>query len=339
MNGRSDTDEQLLNSKNKLAIERTDQSDNLIDLYLLGYDRISTRKAYRNDLEQFFGVEHVTLAMAEAVSFVDVNQYIAALQDDGYAASTLKRRVAAIRGFFDWLVALGVLEQNPAHRQVLRRIRGTSQQDKTITYLTSEQASRLIAATDQAEEAGPRDRALIMTLLHCVLRRAEAAAMDVEHIRPLGHYWVLDIPEAKGGADQYVKIPAHIVEEIDRMAAHYGITEGPLWRSLSNNNRGGRLSPQSIYLIVKRTAKRAGLSDEIGAHTLRHTGCTLALEAGASLQQVQTHARHKNIETTMLYLHQSDKLRDNAADYIHVRDPRGGSRSESEADLEQEDEE
>lgn len=293
----------------------------LLSLYLQRYDRPNTKRAYRNDLEQFFGTEHVTLAMAEAITFVDVNKYIAGLQSDGYAASTLNRRVAAIRGFFDWLVALGVLEKNPAHRQVLRRIRKSSQQDKTITYLTSDQVSRLVSATDQAGEAAPRDRALIMVLLHCVLRRAEAAAMDLEHIRPLGHYWVLDIPEAKGGADQYVKLPAHVVEEIDRMITHYGIEGGPLWRSLSNNNRGGRLTPQSIYLIVKKTAQRAGLSDDIGAHTLRHTGCTLALEAGATLQQVQAHARHKHIETTMLYLHQSDKLRDNAADYIHVRKP------------------
>lgn len=296
----------------------------LLPLYLQRFDRSNTQRAYKNDLVQFFGTDRVTLEMALSITFVQVNKYIAALQSDGYAASTLKRRIAAIRGFYDWLVALGVIEQNPAHRQVLRRIRSTRQRDKSITYLTSEQASRLITATQDASEAAVRDRVLILTLLHCVLRRAEAALMDVEHIRPLGHYWVLDIPEAKGGTDQYVKVPANVVEEIDQMKSHYNIAQGPLWRSLSNNSRGNRLSPHSIYRIVKKTAQRAGLSDEIGAHTLRHTGCTLALEAGATLQQVQTHARHKNIETTMLYLHQSDKLRDSAADYIHVQGKQNG---------------
>jgi site-specific recombinase XerD len=226
--------------------------------------------------------------------------------------------VAALRGFFDWLLALGALEHNPAHKQLIRRVRTVRQKDKTVVYLTSGQAGQLVGATQEAGKAAARNKALILTLLHCVLRRAEAAAMDAEHIRPLGHYWILDLPYTKGGADQYVKMPAHVVEEIEQMKRHYGIDSGPLWQSLSNNNNGGRLSTQSIYDILKRTARDAGLSDQISAHSLRHTGCTLALEAGATLQQVQTHARHKNIETTMVYLHQRDKLRDSAADFIHI---------------------
>ncbi len=294
----------------------------LLPLYLQRFDRANTHEAYRTDLAHFFGTDFVNLDLARRVTFVHVNQYVAGLESEGYKPSTLKRRVAALRGFFDWLMALEVIERNPAHKQLLRRIRSTRQRDRTLVYLTAEQAERLLAATESAGDAAVRDRALLLTLLYCVLRRSEAAAMDAEHIRPLGHYWVLDLPRAKGGADQYVKIPAHVVEEIDIMKAHYGFTSGPVWRSLSNNSRGRRLTPQSVYVIVKQTALRACLSNEIGAHTLRHTGCTLALEAGASLQQVQTHARHKNIETTMIYLHQRDKLRDSAADYIHVKPPK-----------------
>lgn len=303
----------------ELGFHGTADDLDLLSLYLKRFDRVHTRRSYQNDLVDFFGTETITLDLARHVTFVHVNDYIARLQDDGYKASTLKRRVAAIRGFFDWLMALEAIERNPAHRQLIRRIPSARYSDKTIVYLTTEQAERLLEATGSAGKAAPRNRALIMTLLYCVLRRSEAANMDAEHIRPLGHYWVLDLPHTKGGADQYVKIPALVVEEIDRMKAHYGFARGPLWRSLSNNNKDGRLTPHSVYLIVKNTAQQAGLSDTIGAHTLRHTGCTLALEAGASLQQVQTHARHKNIETTMRYLHQRDKLRDSAADYIHVK--------------------
>ena len=273
--------------------------------------------AYGNDLVHFFGTDYIPVSLALSVTFVHVNEYISGLEVEGYKSTTLKRRITAIRGFFDWLEALGVLQNNPAHRQLVRRIRSVGKRDRTL-YLTEQQAARLIGAASQAGEAAPRDSALLSTMLHCVLRRSEVAAMNVEHVRPLGHYWILDLPQTKGGADQYVKIPAHVVEELERMKNHYGFTSGPLWRSLSNNNRGRRLSPGAIYEIIRRTARRAGLP-EIGAHTLRHTGCTLAIEAGASLQQVQTHARHKNIETTMVYVHQRDKLRDSAADYIHLR--------------------
>lgn len=300
------------------SVTRVHGSHDLLDLYLKRFDRENTRRTYARDLVDFFGTEAITLDLALQVNFVHVNQYLARLEADGFKASTMKRRVAALRGFFDWLVALGAIPRNPADKQLLRRIRSTSTRDRSIYYLTAQQAERLIEATQHAGEAAARNRALILALLHCVLRRSEAAAMNVGHIRPLGHYWVLDLPHTKGGADQYVKIPAHVVEEIDHMKACYDIQDGALWRSLSNNNRGGRLRAHSIYRIVKETARQANLSDEIGAHTLRHTGCTLALEAGASLQQVQTHARHKNIETTMVYIHQRDKLRDSAADYIHV---------------------
>lgn len=309
----------LVHAESRVLQEAQDNLGSLIDLYLKKFDRVQTMRAYRSDLIDFFTTDDVTLDIVRQVSFVHVNQYIASLQNDGYKASTLKRRVAALRGFFDWLVALGVLEQNPAHRQLIRRIRGSSQKDRGVLFLSAEQAERLLDASQNAGKASVRNYSLLKVLLYCVLRRSEAASMDVNHIRPLGHYWVLDLPSTKGGADQYVKIPAHVVEQIEVMKAHYGFSDGPLWRSLSNNRKNQRLSPHSIYRIVKQAAIAAGLDNEIGAHTLRHTGCTLALEAGATLQQVQTHARHKNIETTMIYIHQRDKLRDSAADFIHLK--------------------
>ena len=291
--------------------------DNLLPIYLRRYDREQTRRAYRNDLTQFFGTDCVTLALAREATFMHVNRHLEELEDAGRKPSTMRRRLAAVRGFFEWLEALELVERNPAERQLVRRVRKSSSKEQTMTVLTRTQAEALIEATGDAGEAALRDRALIEVLLHCVLRRSEAAAMDAGHIRPLGHYWVLDLPRAKGGADQYVKIPASVVQTIEDMKDAYGITDGPLWRSFSNRNRGERISSNAIYEMVRRTAERAGLP-EIGAHALRHTGCTLAIESGASLQQVQTHARHKNLETTMIYLHQRDKLRDSAADHINV---------------------
>ena len=297
---------------------------NLVEAFLDRYDRPQTRKAYGDDLSAFFGSAFADVTMVRDLSFTDINRHIAEMEKNGYKPATIKRRLAAIRGFFEWLVALGVLTRNPASRHVLRRVRKSGGRDVARIVLTGEQAGRLIQAAanpgpdgKQAHSA-PRDRALLLTLLYCVLRRSEAAAMNAEDIRALGEHHVLDLPDTKGGAGQYVKIPRHVVEEIDLMKAYYGIIDGPLWRSLSNNSFGKRLSERSIYGVVDRTARRAGLPQEIGAHSLRHTGCTLAIEAGASIQQVQSHARHKKIETTMVYVHQRDRLRDSAADYIRI---------------------
>lgn len=298
-----------------------DQAD-VLSLYLLRYDRPQTKRAYRNDLVQFFleafDVPEVTLDVARQVTFVDVNAHLEHLERAGAKASTIRRRLSTIRGFFDWLMAMEVVSTNPASRQLVRRIQKGDYRDRPIKVLTLQQARLLLEATAQAGEAAVRDQALLRVMMHCVLRRSEVARMDVAHIRQTGPYWILDLPETKGGADQFVKIPALVVEEVHQMQRHYGISEGPLWRSLSSNGRGKRLSPAAVYELVKRTAKRAGLTGDIGAHTLRHTGCTLAIEAGATIQQVQTHARHKNIDTTLVYVHQRDKLKNSAADHIHI---------------------
>lgn len=301
-----------------LPATQADLETDLLPIYLLRFDRPQTRRAYRGDLCQFFGSDFVTLEQARSVTFVHVNEHVQALEAGGARPSTLRRKISSLRGFFAWLLALELITANPADRQVVRRV-SRSDASSALIVLTRAQAQRLLKAAESHGHAAVRDRALLLVLLHGALRRSEAAAMDVEHVRRLGEFWVLDLPQTKGGADQYVKLPGHVVAELDALCEHYGFISGPLWRSHSNNSRGRRLTPDGIYGIVKKAAAGAGLDAEgLGAHTLRHTACTLALEAGASLQQIQTHARHRRLETTMAYVHQRDKLRDSAADYIKI---------------------
>ncbi|MEM8598714.1 MAG: tyrosine-type recombinase/integrase [Bacteroidota bacterium] len=289
-----------------------------MNLYLLRFDRAHTRRAYRNDLVAFFGTESISIELARTVSFVDVNEHVRRSELSGLKPSTLRRRIAALRGFFSWLVALGALERNPADRHVVRKIRSGHYADNALSVLTRTQARALIECVDLTQPSGRRDRTLLLMLLHCVLRRSEAAAMQVEHLRQVGAYWVLNLPQAKGGSDQYVKVPDFIKEEMNAHLAEYQIPTGYIWKSFSNNSYGRPLSDRSIYTIVNKYAVKSGLTSTIGAHTLRHTGCTLAIENGASLQQVQAHARHMRIETTMVYIHQRDRLRDSAADRIRL---------------------
>lgn len=296
----------------------SEQSD-LVPLYLLRFDRANTRRSYLNDLSAFFQCDVITLEMARQVTFTDVNGFIAQQEASGLAVATLRRRVAALRGFFAWLVALGQLSLNPADRHLIRRISKESASERTVTVLSADEADRLLAAVDLDRETGLRDYTLMLVLLNCVLRRSEASSMNVEHIAALGGHAVLRLPRAKGGANQTVKIPPHVKASLSEMMSHYGYTSGPVWRSFSRNtSRGKRLSGSSIYSVVNTHARRAGIVHLVGAHTLRHTGCTLAIEHGATVQQVQTHARHKNIETTMLYVHQRDRLAHSAADFIGV---------------------
>ena len=295
-------------------------------MFMLRFDREHTRRSYRNDLTCFFEAECVTLPMARAISFVEVNEYLARLERDGYAPSTIQRRLAALRSFFGWLQALALIPTNPADRHVVRRIRRVKSTERTVTVLTAEQARALVDAPDLNRPGGVRDQALLLTMLHLVLRRSEVAAMNVEHLRRLSGYWLLEIPAAKGGTEQAVKVPGEVAEVLHEAWREYGITSGAAWRRIRKNGSvGTRLSERSIYTVVTKAVETANASlvhsplagvTGIGAHTLRHTGCTLAIEGGATPQQVQAHARHKKLETTMVYVHQRDRLADNASDYI-----------------------
>jgi site-specific recombinase XerD len=308
------------------ATSRFGPSSDLLPLFMLRFDREQTQRAYRNDLTSFFERDTVTLADAQAVSFVEVNEYLARLEREGYKPSTIQRRLAAVRSFYGWLLALSLVSSNPADRHVVRRIRQVKSTERTVAVLTAEQARALVDAPDLNRPGGLRDQTMLLTMLHLVLRRSEVAQMDREHLRRLSGHWILDIPAAKGGMDQTVKVPPHVAEALIGMWGEYGIAGGAAWRQVRKNGSvGGRLSARSVYGIVRRAVDEANRNavasplanvPHIGAHTLRHTGCTLAIEGGATPQQVQAHARHKKLETTMVYVHQRDRLADNASDYI-----------------------
>ena len=91
----------------------------------------------------------------------------------------------------------------------------------------------------------------------------------------------------------------------------------PLFTSLSNHNRGERLTTRSISGIVKSRLKKAGYnSSRLTAHSLRHTAVTLSLLAGKNLAEVQQFARHINISTTMIYNHALDKSKNGCSEAI-----------------------
>jgi integrase len=169
----------------------------------------------------------------------------------------------------------------------------------------------------------------VLTALHCALRRSELAALDASDLRMVGRYWTLEIrprpgqgssaaneSRENGHARASVKVPAHVADALDALRKAWG-RHGAMFRSLSNRNRGARLTPDAIYKIVKEAGAQAGLED-VTPETLRQTGLQLAVDAGAPLRQVQAHARHAGAEPTARRADPGTRLGDSAADYIQV---------------------
>ena len=123
----------------------------LVPLFLLRYEAPNTRRAYANDLRQFFQSDAVTLRMARATTFVHVNEHLASLREAGARPRTLQRRTAALRTFFGWLQALKLLDGNPADRHLVRRIKRNRQDNEALTVLTRDQAFRIFDALHHAD--------------------------------------------------------------------------------------------------------------------------------------------------------------------------------------------
>lgn len=250
--------------------------------------------------------------------------FFAAINSPALAQKKAKKRnrkLAALKAFLRWLEGSGIPPRaNPdsfASQQSLK----SSASAFGIPSLSSEQCRELLdSALDSDSFDSVRNHAIIYSLLTIPIRRAPFSSLNVEDLNLEADVPWVSVRRSRGGLALRFTIPLDTVNTLQRYLHHYGIGAGPLWRSHSRRNPGGRLTPTSIYRIVRDTALAAGLP-EIGAHTLRHTGCTLAIDNGASLQQVQSHARHKQIETTMVYVHQRDRLRDSAADFIKLDEP------------------
>ena len=275
-----------------------------------------TRRAYRTDLRRFFQAMELEGSDVVGILSDDVQSFVRSLRDAGESVSTQRRRLAAVRSFYDWLINEGVVSQNPArHPQVepLRPESGSSARP----LLSAQDIEALVHTAGSTSRTGLRDQALILTIVFGALRRSEVTALEVDDVRPLGRYWILDLSKDAQGSD-YVRIPETVVEAIERMKDAYNITKGALWRSRSNQNRGAPMSPDAIYKVVRRVAEQAGL-DSVSIDRLRRTGLQLALKGGATLPQVQAHGRFSDpASAARLSEERSSELGASAVEHIEL---------------------
>lgn len=279
-----------------------------------------TRRAYRVDLSRFFGEAEVDDHDLETVTTEDIRAFVRVMYEKGRSESTQRRRIAALRRFFDWLIDEGIRETNPV------RSRGVTPmppdgRDTSTTVLGKQDVRSMIEAARDRPRSRVRDQALMLTIVYGALRRGEVAGLRAKHVRPLGRYWIIDLPTSTSTSGGYVRIPDLVVDAIETMKSEFEIDEGPLWRSVSNRNRGEPMSPDAIYKAVRSLGKDAGL-DGVNIDVLRRTGLQLALEGGADLPTVQVHGRFK-AASSVAALHEEDDAsgtlrKKNAADFIDL---------------------
>ena len=229
--------------------------------------------------------------------------------------TTVQNYIEALKIFFSWTAQRG-LYPNIADHIKGSKVSGEFKKD----YLTPKQLKKVLSGVDQSTEQGLRDYAILAAMLTGSLRDIELHRANIEDVATAAGASVLYL-QGKGRDDktEYVKLP----EETEAAIRAYLKTRKaadpaePLFTSLSNNSRGARLTTRAISGIVKGYLVKAGFnSARYTAHSFRHSGITLSLQGGNTLQETQQYARHKSINTTLKYAHNLNRAESKCADTI-----------------------
>jgi len=276
------------------------------EVWLAKQKNPQTSRAYRLDVRHF--MKSLGISEIDQLRTVDHRAVIAwermQREQEGAAASTVRRRLAALSSLFKHLVRHGVSTRNP----VVDVGRPTINRDEGSTAAFSKaQARKLLDAPPADTLAGLRDRAILAVGLQVGFRRAEIAALNVGDLHQNRGFDALRVTRKGGRRDALAIHPqaAGRIRAYLELAGHGDDYEGPLFRPLRGNAKphdpAGRLDPDAIDRMVRKYAAGIGLARGYSAHSMRATFITTALENGAQLEDVQKAAGHRDPSTTKLY--------------------------------------
>ncbi len=228
---------------------------------------------------------------------------------DGYSKPTVKQHLAAIRMLFDFFVTGGIMKMNPASS--VKGPKHVVTKGKT-PVLQPEDARQLLDSIPTDQIAGLRDKALIALMLYTFARIGAVVAMNVDDLFQNGRRWWVRLKE-KGGRLHEMPLNHHAEEAVLAYvdaSGLWGRSETPLFRTLNRkrNLTENRMYRQDAWAMVKRKARKAGLGDRFGNHTMRATGITAYMKAGGTLERAQQMAAHASSRTTNMYNRSDDSV-------------------------------
>ena len=269
----------------------------------------NTLKSYRRDLRRYldFLAAHGLVDLAD-VREATVTDFLVHLREGDadhppLSAASAGRTVVAVRGFHRFAVRDGLVGADPA-----AAVRPPVPAKRLPKALPLSDVERLLAAAGAAGTVlALRDRALLELLYASGARISEAVGLDVDDLDLVPDERTgAVLLRGKGGKQRVVPfggparqaLEAWLVRGRPQLAA---VGTGAGRGAVFLNARGGRLSRQSAWTVLDRTAARAGVTAEVSPHTLRHSFATHLLEGGADVRTVQELLGHASVTTTQVY--------------------------------------
>lgn len=262
----------------------------------------NTIKSYQRDLTDYINfLLAIDINSIEATTRGDILRYLQKLKEEGKSSRTVSRHISSVRSFHKFLLRENIMTEDPSVHLELPRV-----EQKLPRVLSIEEIDQLIEMPDRLTLQGIRDYALLEILYGTGMRVSELIDLDMEDIHlTMGFVRVF----GKGGKERIVPLGHKAIEActkyIDEARPHFIGKKESTVHAFFVNMRGGRLTRQGCWKILKGYAMKANIEKKLTPHILRHSFATHLIENGADLRAVQEMLGHADISTTQIYTHVS----------------------------------
>lgn len=264
---------------------------------------LHTEAGYLNDLDQCAAfVSRKAVRDWRTVAREDVEAWIHSLSDDDYTVASLARKLAALHGIGRYLVTNGLRKDDFTELlsgpKLVRRLPGT---------LNPEEVERLLAAPSGGDALAVRDRAILELFYSSGLRVSELSGLLLQQVDlDAGFLRVF----GKGSKERVVPVggqaSAALATYLTAARSHF-VKSGRTGSAVFLSERGTAISRKTLWVLVKKYAKRAGIERPVKPHLLRHSFATHLLSGGADLRAIQEMLGHANLATTQIYTAVGDR--------------------------------
>jgi len=258
----------------------------------------NTLEAYGRDLRRYLvflsqkGLPHL-----EAVTPDIVVEYLTTLKNEGLSANSMNRALAALRGFYKYLLMERQLEQTPLANIELAKV-----WMRLPDTISREEMKLILSQPGDKTPAALRDTAMLELLYATGIRVSELINLKMSHVNwQVGFLTVI----GKGGKERVVPIGKTAYDSVRIYVdkARPQLMQKKITEILFLNRFGEKFTRQGFWKIVVQYARRAGLQKKVHPHTFRHSFASHLLEGGADLRAVQVMLGHADISTTQIYTH------------------------------------
>ncbi|HLY64615.1 MAG TPA: site-specific tyrosine recombinase/integron integrase [Chloroflexota bacterium] len=263
----------------------------------------NTLAAYRNDLNQF--VDFVESCAGEALRALDratIVNFMSHLREREYAASTIARRIAAVKSFFHYLQAQGTIHDDPT-----RSLQAPKVSKYAPHSISKEEIDKLLQQPKPNNPMGMRDKAMLELIYATGMRVTELVSLNGEDVDFENSSVVC---AGRGSRSRVIPASRSSLAALETYVAHGRsglLKDHEQTNALFLNHHGVRITRQGFWLIIKGYAEKAGIESSITPHVLRHSFATHHLRDGHDLKAVQELLGHASISTTQIYAETSSK--------------------------------